>query len=273
MKKLLFIYILMLSFVGTACAVQTTEWVNSDPIDGVVYRYDKILGANFNYQALETEHQIVSNQRLCYEDEKYGRVCDSIPVCYVMGFEPGEDGKVVIPQFVKLKVFARTEKMNKYNYRSMYCLFRVVGLIDGREPYGQEKVKELHADISYWTRHNGTEILSKADLKDFDSLEKLYLKETFLDENYNVPNGLTRIPTNLIKPDKLTTLSIEAPNFNIANNSSDLLNQCSKLQAVFFHSSIQNDIPAQMFIGHKNLMTFTLKYRNEDYMNIKSTIG
>lgn len=44
MKKLLFISILMLSFVGTAGAVQTNEWVNSDPIDGVVYRYDKILG-------------------------------------------------------------------------------------------------------------------------------------------------------------------------------------------------------------------------------------
>ncbi len=81
MKKLLFISILILSFVGTAGAVQTTEWVNSDPIDGVVYRYDKILGANFNYQALETEHQIVSNQRLCYEDEKYGLVCDSSPRC------------------------------------------------------------------------------------------------------------------------------------------------------------------------------------------------
>lgn len=268
MKKLL-----SLIFIFTAVGnISAGWWTDSEVTNGIIYRYDKLLGARWNWNEQDYEYQIVSDERLCYDVED-DQVCDSIPVCYVVGFEPGEDGKIVIPQFVILEVLARREGMGKFKHTKMSCKFRVVGLFEKRQPSGQEKVKELYANITSWERHNGTEILAKTDLDELTNLEVLSLHENFLDDDSKEHNGLTKIPMHLLKQNSLKKLFIAAPNFNIANNKDQVFSDFSHFEDISIRTSIQNDIPANMCIGMKNLNSFALRYDIEDAKSIRATIG
>ena len=195
MKKTLF-FLFSAAFLFAAGTVTAANWTKK-VVGGVEYYYDDVLGAKWNYTEQEYEYKVVKDGKLCYQDEKYGTVCDSMPVCYVSGFYP-EDGKVVIPATVPLYVRARNEKMGKYRHCDMLCTFRVKGLNTKSDVVGQFYVKEFTADISNWEHHDGTEILSFYDLEGMTKQESLTLKENMTDENYNVPSGLTKLPDGLV---------------------------------------------------------------------------
>lgn len=272
MKKTLF-FLFSAAFLFAAGTVTAANWTKK-VVGGVEYYYDDVLGAKWNYTEQEYEYKVVKDGKLCYQDEKYGTVCDSMPVCYVSGFYP-EDGKVVIPATVPLYVRARNEKMGKYRHCDMLCTFRVKGLNTKSDVVGQFYVKEFTADISNWEHHDGTEILSFYDLEGMTNLESLTLKENMTDENYNVPSGLTKLPDGLVKrnKDKLKKISISAPNFKLQSGDGVILKFCDNLEYISFTSSVQMDIPENLCSGMKNLQTFLLSYKEEDYQHIKGTVG